>query len=315
MDKEPLISIIIPVYNTSKYVRRCLDSVVIQTYKNIEIIVIDDGSTDDSFKILTNYSRCFPNIRLIAQKNRGQSVARNRGINLANGEYIMFVDSDDYVDKNFCQVAYNSIKSFHTDIAIFGMYMINGSHKEEIPFNLKEGVISKEMAMSTAIHSSFPVNKIYKYSLFKNIKYPINYSYEDMFTTYKLIDKAKGVSYIDTPLYYYNQRYDSTVHHHTGQSATSYFIANQQLFSFLKRNYPMLTSQMISSVLKGSIYFLAYTGNGGDKHLKEQADQNLKKLCLPKSLSIKWFLIFWLYRHCPKLALNIFKLKQVKWKF
>lgn len=307
MKKLPLISIIIPVYNTSLYLTRCLNSVLNQTYKNIEIIVIDDGSTDDSLQIIKKFSKVNSNIKVISQKNCGQSYARNAGLELANGKYIMFVDSDDYVNKDFCKVAYNSINNNHAEIAIFDIYRGNDNSFQKVTFNLNNGQISKEEALSTTINASFAVNKIYKASLFKNIKYPVNKQYEDIFTTYKLIDIANGISYIAKPLYYYVQRGNSTVHYFTTQSITSYFEAIQDLFTFLKKNYPTLANKMISILLEGSFYFLAYADKESTPILIEQAKRNLRSLPLQKNMKIKWILLIKLYRCFPKLSLKLFK--------
>ncbi|MEK1482565.1 glycosyltransferase [Limosilactobacillus fermentum] len=237
------------MYNTSKYLSRCLDSILKQTYKNIEIIIIDDGSTDDSLKIIRGYAKRNSAIKYFTQNNSGQATARNKGIKYADGEYIMFVDSDDYVSNDFCEVAYNSIYNNYSEIAFFDMYAGRNNSFQKITFNLNEGYVSKENALSTTIDSSFPVNKIYKLSLFDNINYPEDAKYEDLFTTYKLIDASQRVSYVKKALYYYVQRDNSTVHHFTTQNMTDYFNANQQLFNFFEENYPRLSKKMIRSIL------------------------------------------------------------------
>lgn len=309
MREKPLISIIVPVYNTSKYLSRCLDSILKQTYKNIEIIIIDDGSTDDSLKIIRGYAKRNSAIKYFTQNNSGQATARNKGIKYADGEYIMFVDSDDYVSNDFCEVAYNSIYNNYSEIAFFDMYAGRNNSFQKITFNLNEGYVSKENALSTTIDSSFPVNKIYKLSLFDNINYPEDAKYEDLFTTYKLIDAAQRVSYVKKALYYYVQRDNSTVHHFTAQNMTDYFNANQQLFNFFEENYPRLSKKMIRSILQGSLYFLAYADKNSDQQVIKQAHKNLSELPLPKSLNAKWLLILQLYRVFPQFTLSLFRKK------
>lgn len=310
MEEKALISIIVPVFNTSKYLPHCLDSILHQTYKNIEVIIVDDGSTDDSLKIIKKYAKENSNIRYFTQKNCGQATARNKGVKFANGDYIMFVDSDDYVSDEFCQVAYESICSYNTEIALFDICTISSNNaRYGITFNLKEGFLSKEDALSTTIYSSFPFNKIYKKKLFENIEYPANKKYEDLFTTYKLINTANSISYVKKALYYYVQRDDSTVHQFTTQNMTDYFNANQQLFSFFAKNYPRLEKKMINSVLQGSLYFLAYAGEETDQELINQAHQNLINLPLKKSLAMKWRLILRMYKIFPSLTVSLFKKK------
>ena len=123
MNKD-LISIIVPVYNAEKYLAKCLESLISQTYKNIEIILIDDGSKDESEKICQTY--CAKDARIIVkkQKNAGASSARNRGVDLAKGKYILFVDADDYVSDDYIEYLYRLIKSHHTDIGICSSFII-----------------------------------------------------------------------------------------------------------------------------------------------------------------------------------------------
>ncbi len=123
-----LISIIIPVYNVGKYLGKCLDSVINQTYHNIEIICVNDGSTDNSYDILLEYAKKDNRIKVINQKNAGLSGARNTGISHANGEYIMFLDSDDWLSAEMCEVMYNGLKKYRTDICMCCYEKDFGSH-------------------------------------------------------------------------------------------------------------------------------------------------------------------------------------------
>ena len=114
------LSIIVPVYNASKYLERCLDSVINQTLKEIEIICINDGSSDNSKTILENYAKKDNRIKIINQKNLGLSASRNKGIKYANGEYIFFVDADDWIELNTCEITYNFAKEKNLDLLLFG---------------------------------------------------------------------------------------------------------------------------------------------------------------------------------------------------
>lgn len=310
MKDTPLISVIVPVYNVEKYLSRCLESLVNQSYDNIEIIVVDDGSTDNSPQIIKKFLNKNDNMRVITQVNQGVSVARNTGLKNAKGKYIMFTDGDDYVDKDFCLAAYTSLMANHSEIVIFNIHVVNNEKSYLINLGLREGQVSKEQALSTTINASFPFNKIYRASLFKNISYPVNKLYEDIFITYKIINKAKSVSYVDKALYYYVQRNNSTVHHHTSESLTDYFESSQQLFDFFKQNYPALSRKMVTTILKGSFYFLAYANNNSPQHLLKLADENLRKLPLPKSLRLKWLLTIRIYRVFPRIGIALFKFKQ-----
>ncbi len=130
---EPKISIIIPVYNTEKFLKECLDSCTNQTVKDIEIICVDDCSADNSYKILEEYQQKDSRIRIFKQeKNKKQGAARNRGLGIATGEYIWFVDSDDYIDTNACQILYDSIRDFNVDILCFSAIQFTETEKHQI---------------------------------------------------------------------------------------------------------------------------------------------------------------------------------------
>lgn len=130
-DKKELVSVVIPVYNVESYLSKCLDSLVNQSYKNIDVILVDDGSTDTSPIICDNYSAKYPNINVIHQKNAGVSAARNKGIDSANGKYIYFVDPDDWCELDAIEVMYNSLVESKVDLAYCGMF-INKSNNIEI---------------------------------------------------------------------------------------------------------------------------------------------------------------------------------------
>ena len=121
--KDSKISIIVPVYNAEKYLVECLNSLVEQTYKNIEIILIDDGSIDNSAKICDEYAKKDERIKVVHQKNSGVSVARNNGLDMHTGDYVMFVDSDDWIELNTCEILINNIISNDKDILIYNYYL------------------------------------------------------------------------------------------------------------------------------------------------------------------------------------------------
>ena len=129
---RPLISIIIPVYNAESYIRRCLESVLSQTYKEIQVILVNDGSTDDTLSILEEYSRSDSRIQLINKDNSGVSKTRNIGIDISDGEYIGFVDADDYLEPEMYEKLYNAIKKTAADVACCGYYQDFDTYKYEI---------------------------------------------------------------------------------------------------------------------------------------------------------------------------------------
>ena len=198
---SPNISVIVPIYNVEKYIRKCLDSLKTQTMKEIEIICIDDGSTDDSGQIADEYV-LDPRFRIIHTENRGLSAARNRGIDESLGAWIMFVDSDDWVDPMFCEMSYQAMVENGADLVIFES-VIERRLKKKTKIN-NEGIINHFKAYEIG---GFPAwNKLYKKELFSSIRYPEGQIYEDIATTHKLINASKKIYYLKYPLYHYRLR-------------------------------------------------------------------------------------------------------------
>jgi glycosyltransferase involved in cell wall biosynthesis len=202
----PKISIIVPVFNTDKYLKRCLDSIVNQTFEEIEILCINDGSTDNSLKILEEYKKKDERITLIKQTNQGLSATRNKGIKLASAKYLFFVDSDDTIESNVCEILYNRISKNDKDIYFFKLNFFNSkdeliSMSEDLPDN-KEELFKLLISLKITVSAS---SCIYKKELFvdNNIEYPINKYFEDNATTYKLCYFAKSIEVVNKAFYNY----------------------------------------------------------------------------------------------------------------
>lgn len=208
-------SIIVPIYNVEKYLPRCIESLLVQTYKNFEVILIDDGSTDSSGDIADRYGEEYPDIfRIVHQKNKGLGGARNTGIDLADGDYLLMVDSDDYVSPKLLECADKYLQDNGDDILIFNFITEEENGKQEIQYlHTVRGyrhISSKKFIMETPA----AWNKIYKASLFKEtgVRYPERIYYEDLATTPCLALYADKIGIIDDALYYYIQRNSSIIH-------------------------------------------------------------------------------------------------------
>ena len=205
------ISIIVPVYNVEKYLDRCLSSLVNQTAKDFEVIIVNDGSLDNSQTIIDKYVKDNNNFKSYIKKNGGLGYARNYGIDKANGEYLMFVDSDDYVEPNLVNECLSRLE--HYDLLIFEYNQINEKNKisEVIKSNFKENKIYQLNHDRELLNNidNCAWNKCYKRELFIDVKYPDGW-YEDLGATYIILDKAKKVGFINKPLInYISSREDS----------------------------------------------------------------------------------------------------------
>ena len=214
---DALVSVIIPVYRTEQYLGRCIDSVMSQTYSNLEVILVDDGSPDACPQICDSYTNKDPRVKVIHKENGGLSDARNAGIESASGDYIAFVDSDDYIAPQMIQTLLQYVIDKKADISVCNYYKVfENGEKLYHPKTVQEKVMTNLEAMEDIFTASnlcevITWNKLYAARLFKDteIRFPVGKIHEDNFTTYKLFYEAQKVVYIDIPLYYYRQRNDS----------------------------------------------------------------------------------------------------------
>lgn len=212
-----LITVIVPIYKVEEYLDKCILSIINQTYRNLEIILIDDGSPDKCGEICDKYKKQDNRIQVIHKQNEGISVARNIGIDLSKGEYLFFVDSDDYLHENMIEILYKNIKMYDADISMCDYirvknYNINMLDKEEniIVYSNIEA-LEKLYKDTFTFHEDYslfiaPWNKLYKKAIFDEIRYPIGKVYEDGATIYKVLFEAKKIVYSNLKLYYYYQR-------------------------------------------------------------------------------------------------------------
>lgn len=241
MEKD-LISIVIPVYNVEKYLKKCIESVMKQTYKNLEIILVDDGSTDLCSNICDEYEKKDKRIKVIHKANGGLSDARNCGIDMAKGEYIGFVDSDDFIEEEMYERMYECIKKTNSDISICGKYIDYENGKSIPAIKDKETIVnemtSKEALIKLNSFYKFDMatwDKLYKRELFKDIRFPYGKKCEDYYTTYKLFDKSKKIVYFSTPLYHYFQRENSISR--SKNIPLSYIEASENQLEYFKKNH------------------------------------------------------------------------------
>lgn len=214
---HPLISIIIPVYNVKDYLDTCLNSVINQTYKELEIIIINDGSTDGSDLICDAYAKKDSRIKLIHQSNAGPSASRNRGLQVATGEYINFVDSDDYIDSDTIEFLYERISQTKSNIVACDFYDTrkHTSKSEVIIYDsskASKALYSKETPKFIIADLNAVWAKLYQRDLFNKIRFPEGVLCEDMIVSANIYSKIEKMTLYVCPKYHYIQRQSSTMH-------------------------------------------------------------------------------------------------------
>lgn len=241
---EELVTIVVPVYKVEKYIDKCINSILNQTYKNLEIILVDDGSPDTCGEICDNYAKQDIRIKVIHKENGGLSDARNAGIDIATGRFISFIDSDDYIDSEYIELLYRTIIKDKSDMAISSHKAIyeNGTILEKATG--EESILdSKEVLKRILYDDGIDLSawaKLYKMELFKEIRYPKGRLFEDAATTYKLIDRCKSISIISKSTYNYVIRRSSITNENFSEKKMDLIISTEEMCNYVKKKYPDL---------------------------------------------------------------------------
>jgi glycosyl transferase, family 2/glycosyl transferase family 8 len=222
MEKKEVISIVIPIYNVEKYLSQCLETVVTQTYPHLEIILVNDGSPDQSEAICKEFFKKDTRIRYIRQENGGLSAARNAGIDLATGDYITFIDPDDWVTEDYIETLYNQLIKYEADISI-GNYNLYDESRSKYLIKVTEETYSEAVYEGREIIDQDAVQetkdmawacammKLYKLSLFDDFRFPLGKNVEDNFLMYKLLLKAERVIHTEKCIYWYRVGREDTL--------------------------------------------------------------------------------------------------------
>lgn len=259
LDFSKKISVVVPVFNVEPFLDKCIDSIVKQTYKNLEIILVDDGSSDNCPQICDEWARKDERIKVVHKKNGGLSDARNAGMDIATGEYMGFVDSDDWIHKDMLYMLYNNMRINSSDISVCGVEMLwtNGTERKLLTRS-GNTVLDKEDAMRAIIEESWlkqPVwNKLYKTRLIKDIKFPAGKYHEDVFWSYQAIAKAKKVSIFDSIGYYYVQHQNSIMGQPYSVKRLDAVEAKCMRLKYIEKKFPNLTQLAALDLLFSCVY-------------------------------------------------------------
>ena len=321
-NNSPLISIIIPCYNAEQSLERCLNSVVSQYYQNLEIIIVDDGSRDQTSDIYTKFKKEDYRIKVIKQNNSGVSKARNVGLKAVTGDYICFVDSDDWVENNYCEELYNILAAENADVSI-----IEASYEDEngtIVYNKpisKDKIFDGQQALILLLEDqeiqSHPWGKLFKSSLLKNVRFPENLkSFEDYSTLFKIFDKAVKVVKSDKKLYHYVQRDNSLSHNLSPETAYHFYLAIMEVFKFWKNsakvgNEKRITKNIVRKLLMVLKRIIRNTTASQMTAEKEEIRTSFKPFLKSSVFSIgaEYYFYIRLYYYFPNLYTKLISKK------
>ena len=267
------ISIIVPVYNVEDYIKECLDSLVAQTCKDVEIVIVDDGSKDGSIVICEEYAKKYSNIRIYQKENGGLSDARNYGIKVADAEYLMFVDSDDTLTPDACEVLLKVIEEQNADISIGELYR-EGPNKIGTEVKMYEPTEALAEILRETSFSTSACGKLFRKELFEKVEFPKGMLFEDFGTVYKLFFEAERIAYIPHDLYFYRVRENSiTTQRFTTRKMDLFKIADE-IDAYIKEHCPELMKVSKNRRTRYAISFLKEIAIGGAER-KEDTEQLL----------------------------------------
>lgn len=321
---EDLVSIVIPVYNVEKYLKKCIDSVINQSYKNIEIILVDDGSKDLSGQLCDEYASRDKRIKVIHKENGGLSDARNAGIDIANGKYITFIDSDDYVSLDYVEYLYRLLIDNNADISVC-MYDVvaenkisNHIFKNNANIIILNKIESLKHLLIEDLYTISACAKLYTKDGIDDIRFPLNRLYEDNGTIYKLFDKTNKVAFGYSSKYVYLKRTGSiTTKKMTERNFDLITLTDEMCLNLSK--YEELHDQLIDKSISSRITLINLMLDNHREHDKrfnqmiEQIVLSYNQISDKKSLSFKKQIAIVLitkFRWLYKIAWNIYKLKK-----
>lgn len=256
MDASPLISVIVPIYNVEKYLEKCLSSICGQTYKNLEILLIDDGSTDHCGEICDAYAGKDPRIQVLHQSNQGLSAARNVGIDHASGDYLGFVDGDDWIEPVMFQTLLDAVIQHRADIAAcqFRYVFSNGTSKFQPvrPFEAEGRQIMVLLLKGEQIQD-YVCNKLFSAQLFDSVRFPVGKTFEDISTTYRLFERATRLVSLSEPLYWYVQRESGIVQSGLLKNEMDCYWAKYERYQTLSTGFPDGVPAMLDGLAQSAV--------------------------------------------------------------
>lgn len=319
---QELVSVIVPIYNVQDYIERCVHSIIEQTYHNIEILLIDDGSTDDSGKLADEYAEKDERIKVFHKKNGGLSDARNYGFAVSTGEYVCFIDSDDFIHRDYVKCLLTICKEQNCDIAQCDYIRTSGEIGPDSDLDDRVYVFNNIQMLNNLygkqyIKTVIVWNKMYDRKLFSDIEFPVNKIHEDEATTYKLFYKANKIGVTEKVLYYYYQRPNSIMQNRYNLKRLDILWAIDQRRKFFgekglidlyyKDNYKMLTK-----ILKSYYEVVCAEGISQKRIILKKLKMKYKEVYI-ESKDAKWTkkrrLMLTIFKYFPRYYMPVMNIK------
>lgn len=276
---EDLISVIVPVFNTESYLSACLDSILTQSYRNLEVIVVDDGSSDFSLKLAQSYAEKDDRIKVYSHENEGPSMARNRGLEVSTGDYITFVDSDDLLLPDALQILLEVLTHNNADISE-GVSIREKVHSPvKIKKNLKTEIFTPQEAIADVLYQNKLLpsawGKLYKSSLFQELRFEKGILYEDLNIFYRVIEKCNKIVWIDYPVYFYRITEGSIINTWKPQRLDVLKVT-ENLERYIVENYPDLLPAAKDRRLSANFNMFALCALNGEKEKANDCWKHIK---------------------------------------
>ena len=307
------ISVIIPVYKVEKYLRKCVDSVINQTYKDLEIWLVDDGSPDNCPAICDEYAANYSRIKVIHKENGGLSDARNAALDVMTGEYVTFVDSDDYIAEDAIQTLYDALINNSADMSVGNMDSVDESGNISsfyYPANTQTVLNGTEILQ--LLNQPCAPNRLYKSEIFSDIRYPVGKLYEDVFTWHKILAKVNRIVLTGRVSYYYLVRSGSIMH-------SEYDIRFTDIIFAIKERYEWLESigqQKLANEARMFIYTrvavaFAHLNPGIPEHKRKLKEikaiyDDCYKILIKENIGLKQKIRLWMLYRIPLLHTKLF---------
>lgn len=299
---EPLVSIIIPVYNQDKkLLDTCITSVIKQDYRKIECILIDDGSTDDTPQYCEDIAQRHNNITVIHKNNQRQGAARNAGLDKCTGDYVFFLDSDDWIEPETISVLVNLIKTHSADIAVCGCFKqtsVGVIHKDE-RLHPEQRILNNYDALHSYVFNTpycthSPCDKLYTRRLFTHARFIVGSYYEDLGSVYKFVEHAEKVVYTNRQLYCYYDNQNSTMHKPFSVHEFDKVRLYHQLSEYFRyktvadKDYTSFVKEMDKETMGCAIGYISRAYETADKSVYHNSIEQTRQICKEIQSSIGW---------------------------